>query len=111
MNGRDCINQEEYDKIERLVMGYYHFSSPKFWMWKMFQFGFCYGKRAERATKKNKTFDREGGNSMKALYDLNEQVKRVDLMVARVNYQKITLNWMIRYSLYAVTVKQGLRMI
>lgn len=44
-----------YSVIEKLierVKNTYYFSAPKFWMVKMFQVGFAYGKRAER--RKNK---------------------------------------------------------
>lgn len=30
--------------ISMKVKEYYHFSAPEFWMWKMFQFGYAYGK-------------------------------------------------------------------
>ncbi len=30
--------------ISEKVKEEYHFSSPEFWMWKMFQFGYAYGK-------------------------------------------------------------------
>ena len=38
--------------ITDAVKGYYHQSAPDFWMWKMFQFGYAYGKREERARRK-----------------------------------------------------------
>lgn len=44
-----------FTKIKEMaeaVQEYYHFSSPIFLMWKAFQFGFAYGKRAERARRK-----------------------------------------------------------
>lgn len=54
MRGQDCIPYEEFEEICDLITNYYHYTSVKFWMWKMFQFGFVYGKRAERTKKRNK---------------------------------------------------------
>lgn len=50
-NGKDCIPHRKYEELEDAVKRYYHNSSPNFWMWKMFQFGFAYGKHAERQKK------------------------------------------------------------
>lgn len=52
MRGQECIPYEEFEEIYNLITQYYHYNSVKFWLWKMFQFGFVYGKRAERARKK-----------------------------------------------------------
>lgn len=52
-HGQDCIPYEECMELVEATKRYYHFSSPNFWMWKMFQFGYAYGKRAERRKKKN----------------------------------------------------------
>lgn len=52
MHGQDCIPDKEFEEIRDLVKGYYHFSNVNFWMWKMFQFGFAYGKLVERARRK-----------------------------------------------------------
>ena len=49
-----------YDKIRTIsdvVKRYYNFSAPEFWMWKMFQFGYAYGKRAERSKKGGETHE------------------------------------------------------
>lgn len=50
-NGCD-IPFREIDSISEAVKRYYYFSAPGFWMWKMFQIGFAYGKRAERDRRK-----------------------------------------------------------
>lgn len=50
-NGCD-ISYEKIKHIADVVKGYYHFSSPMIWMWKMFQIGYAYGKRKERAKKR-----------------------------------------------------------
>ena len=46
------ISYEEIEEISELAKSHFYFSSAKFWMWKMFQFGYAYGKRAERARRK-----------------------------------------------------------
>lgn len=40
------IGYKEIRDISESVIKEYHYSSTYFWMWKMFQFGFAYGKRA-----------------------------------------------------------------
>lgn len=50
--GQEVLPYEEYKLIENAVKQYYHFSSSEFWMWKMLQFGYAYGKRAERARRR-----------------------------------------------------------
>lgn len=50
--GQEVIPNEEIFEITETVKRYYSFSTPNFWMWKMFQIGYVYGKRAERARKK-----------------------------------------------------------
>jgi hypothetical protein len=50
-NGCD-IPYKRIRDISRVIGGYYHQSAPEFWMWKMFQFGYAYGKRSERARRK-----------------------------------------------------------
>lgn len=50
-NGCD-IPYGEIRNITELVKNEYHFSESEFWMWKMFQFGFAYGKQAERIRRK-----------------------------------------------------------
>ena len=52
--GQDVLPREEYELIRDAVKQHYHFSSPEFWMWKMIQFGYVYGKREERARRKKK---------------------------------------------------------
>lgn len=47
----------EYGEIMQLadrVKAKYYFSSANFWMWKMFQLGFAYGKHYERMRRKRK---------------------------------------------------------
>ena len=39
-------------KITEAIKKEYYFSSAEWWMWKMFQVGFAYGKRAERQRRK-----------------------------------------------------------
>ena len=41
-----------FDYLQHCIRKRYHFSDPSMWMWKAFQFGFIYGKRAERARRK-----------------------------------------------------------
>lgn len=50
-NGCD-VQYLQIREISDVVKRYYHFSAPEFWMWKMFQFGYVYGKRAERSKRK-----------------------------------------------------------
>lgn len=38
------IPYEHIRNISEKVKEKYHFSAPEFWMWKMFQFGYAYGK-------------------------------------------------------------------
>lgn len=38
------ISYEHIRRISEQVKEKYHFSAPEFWMWKMFQFGYAYGK-------------------------------------------------------------------
>ena len=47
--GQKTLPYEEVERIADAVKQYYHFSSVNFWMQKMFQFGYVYGKRAEWA--------------------------------------------------------------
>lgn len=47
--GQKTLPYEEVERIADAVKQYHHFSSVNFWMQKMFQFGYVYGKRAERA--------------------------------------------------------------
>ena len=51
--GQDVLPREEYELIRDAVKQHYHFSSPEFWMWKMIQFGYVYGKREEERKKDN----------------------------------------------------------
>lgn len=53
-HGMDCIKYEKFSEIADAIQRYYSFSSPVFWMWKAFQFGFVYGKHEERARRKKK---------------------------------------------------------
>lgn len=50
--GQHCIPYNEFHEIAESVMKFYPTVSEMFWMWKMFQFGYVYGKRAERARRK-----------------------------------------------------------
>lgn len=43
---------EEISVLSELVIKKYHFSAPEFWMWKMFQLGFAYGKHETRVRRK-----------------------------------------------------------
>lgn len=52
--GQHVISYNEFCKLKDVIKRYYSFSSPEFWLWKMFQFGFVYGKRAERARRKER---------------------------------------------------------
>lgn len=38
------IPYEHILRISYAVKKHYSFSAPEFWMWKMFQFGYAYGK-------------------------------------------------------------------
>jgi hypothetical protein len=38
------IPYEHISRISEMVKEKYDFSAPEFWMWKMFQFGYAYGK-------------------------------------------------------------------
>lgn len=51
-NGCDVPRKKIAD-IADAIKRHYYFSNSEFWMWKMFQFGYAYGKRAERRKKKN----------------------------------------------------------
>ncbi len=46
------VSFDQIRNISQAVKEYYHQSSPEIWMWKMFQFGYAYGKREERARRK-----------------------------------------------------------
>lgn len=46
------IPYSEIKEISQMVVEKYNFSSPYFWMWKIFKIGFAYGKREERARRK-----------------------------------------------------------
>lgn len=48
----DCIPYEEFLELSECIKQRYYFSGYRFWMWKIFQFGFIFGKRAERARRK-----------------------------------------------------------
>lgn len=50
--GLDIIPYHDFIELTDIIERYYHFSSCRFWMWKVFQFGYVYGKRAERARRK-----------------------------------------------------------
>lgn len=54
-NGKNGCNipYVQIRELAQQVTSEYSFSSPFFWMWKMFQLGFAYGKREERAKKKS----------------------------------------------------------
>lgn len=52
LRSQENIPSNDIRELSEVIKRYYHFSVPEFWMWKMFQFGFVYGKRAERARRK-----------------------------------------------------------
>ncbi|RGT72222.1 hypothetical protein DWX08_10370 [Ruminococcus sp. AF18-22] len=52
LRSQENIPSNDIRELSEVIKRYYHFSAPEFWMWKMFQFGFVYGKRAERARRK-----------------------------------------------------------
>ena len=51
-HGQDCIPYGDFIELAESIKQNYSFSSDVFWMWKIFQFGFVFGKRAERAKRK-----------------------------------------------------------
>lgn len=51
-NGEDCIPYDQFRDLAESVRQMYHFSPPIFWMWKMFQFGFAYGKHEARKNRR-----------------------------------------------------------
>lgn len=50
-HGEECIPYDKFMELADAVKRQYHFLTPRFWMWKMFQFGFAYGKHAARQKK------------------------------------------------------------
>ena len=50
-NGGD-VSDEFVTYLSDRVVDHYYNSSSKFWMWKMFQIGFAYGKHADRNRRK-----------------------------------------------------------
>lgn len=52
MRGQDVIPYEDFLELEKIIERLYHYSNYKFWMWKMLQIGYVYGKRTERAKRK-----------------------------------------------------------
>lgn len=50
--GQEVIPGKDLCELTEIVKRYYSFSNPEFLMKKMFQIGYVYGKRAERARKK-----------------------------------------------------------
>lgn len=54
-NGKSGCNipYMQIRELAQKVISEHGFSSPIFWMWKMFQLGFAYGKHEERAKKKS----------------------------------------------------------
>lgn len=61
--GENCVSRKKTEELADAIKSYYSFSGPEFWMWKMFQFGFAYGKRAERARRKVHNISKNGTNS------------------------------------------------
>lgn len=45
------ISYKEFLELSECIEQRYPFSSYRFWMWKIFQYGFAFGKRAERARR------------------------------------------------------------
>lgn len=50
--GHNFIPFENFKEIVAQIVQEYKHSSPTWWMWKAFEFGYVYGKRAERARRK-----------------------------------------------------------
>lgn len=50
--GQNCFPYGEFKELCECIEHRYSFSSYRYWMWKIFQFGFVCGKRAERARRK-----------------------------------------------------------
>lgn len=53
-HGQETISYGEFLELSECIEQRYHFSSYRFWMWKIFQYGFALGKRAERARRKKR---------------------------------------------------------
>ena len=51
---KDAISYGEFLELSECIEQRYPFSSYRFWMWKVFQYGFALGKRAERARRKER---------------------------------------------------------
>lgn len=51
-HGEECVPYKKTEELTDAIKRQYHFSAPEFWMWKMFQFGFAYGKHADRVRRK-----------------------------------------------------------
>lgn len=51
-HGENFISYQQFRNIAESVEKYYYFSKHRFWMWKLFQFGFTYGVHAERKRRK-----------------------------------------------------------
>lgn len=49
---QESISYTEIMEISEAIKERYDFSAPEFWMAKAFQFGYAYGKAAERAKKR-----------------------------------------------------------
>ncbi len=49
---QESISYTEIRGISEAIKDRYDFSAPEFWMAKAFQFGYAYGKAAERAKKR-----------------------------------------------------------
>ena len=47
-HGQEVISYNEFLELSECIEQRYSFSSYRFWMWKIFQVGFAFGKRAER---------------------------------------------------------------
>lgn len=50
-HGQNVISYEEFLELSECIEQRYPFSSYRFWMWKIFQYGFAFGKRTERQKK------------------------------------------------------------
>lgn len=51
---QETIEYGEITEITEAIKNRFPFSAPGFWITKMFQFGYAYGKAAERAKHKSR---------------------------------------------------------
>lgn len=53
--GHNFIDWCDFKEIVAQVKQKYYFSSPDWWLWKLFEIGYIYGKRAERKRRATKS--------------------------------------------------------